>query len=87
MERNVKDSDKITDPFTKKPIKVTEDFYSWKHLFLDKLDKFQNSLEAPIIPINLAQGMASHLSPETTKKYTIGKSDRNKEYLKKISIK
>ncbi|WP_139326095.1 MULTISPECIES: phage integrase family protein [Chryseobacterium] len=85
--RNVKESDKIIDPISKKPIKVTENFYSWKHLFLDKLDQLQNSQEAPIIPINLAQGMASHLSPETTKKYTVGKSDRNKEYLKKISIK
>ncbi|GAB0156246.1 hypothetical protein CHRYSEOSP005_15100 [Chryseobacterium sp. Alg-005] len=83
---NIKRAEDIIDPITKERIIVTEDFYSWKHLFLDKLDQLQNKPETPIIPINLAQGMASHLSPETTKKYTVGKDDRNKEYLKKISI-
>ncbi|MPS66835.1 hypothetical protein [Chryseobacterium sp.] len=85
-KRLVKDTDKIKHPITNKTIKVTEDFYSYKHLFLDKLDELQNSSNAPIIPINIAQGMADHLSAETTNKYTVGKSDRNKEYLKKISI-
>ncbi|WP_312394758.1 hypothetical protein [Chryseobacterium sp.] len=86
-KRNIKDSNEIIDPINGKVIKVTEDFYSWKHLFLDKLDQLQNSSNTPIIPINLAQGMASHLSVETTNKYTIGKSDRNKEFLKKIDLK
>lgn len=85
---NVKMADNIIHPITKKAIKVNVDFYTWKHLFLDKLDELQNNAElAPIVPINLAQGMASHLSPETTGKYTIGKQNRNNEILKRISIK
>lgn len=85
-KRNVKDSEDIKD-HNGNVIKIDEDFYSWKHLFLDMLDEFQNGNQAPILPINLAQGMANHLSPETTNKYTVGKSDRNKEFLKKINIK
>ncbi|WP_147474534.1 phage integrase family protein [Chryseobacterium nematophagum] len=87
-KRNVKDSNEIKDPTdNRKIIKVIEDFYSFKHLFLDKLDELQNSGEPSTMPINFAQGMANHLSPETTNKYTIGKNDRKKEALKKISIK
>lgn len=84
---NVKNADDIINPVTKKAIKIDVDFYTWKHMFLDKLDELQNSSSAPIIPINLAQGMASHLSVETTNKYTIGKVNRNNEFLKKISLK
>lgn len=85
---NVKMSDDIIHPITKKSIKVEVDFYTWKHLFLDKLDELQSSAElAPIVPINLAQGMANHLSPETTGKYTLGKQNRNNEILKRISLK
>lgn len=85
---NVKNSDKIIDPITKKVIKIDVDFYTWKHLFLDKLDELQNNPGiAPIVPINLAQGMANHLTPETTGIYTIGKQNRNNEFLKRINIK
>lgn len=81
-------ADDIIHPITKKAIKVDLNFYTWKHLFLDKLDEIQNNPElAPIVPINLAQGMASHLSPETTGKYTLGKNERHNEYLKKIDLK
>ncbi|WP_073180794.1 tyrosine-type recombinase/integrase [Cruoricaptor ignavus] len=66
-------------------IEVTEDFYSLKHLFLDKLDKLQH--EAKIIDINLAQGAASHTSSRTTSIYTVGSKDRAIETLKRINIK
>ncbi|WNI34702.1 hypothetical protein [Chryseobacterium sp. SG20098] len=85
---NVKLANDIIDPITKKAIKIEVNFYTWKHMFLDKLDELQNNAElAPIVPINLAQGMANHLSPETTGKYTLGKQNRNNEYLKKIDLK
>lgn len=85
---NIKLADDIIHPLTKKSIKIDVDFYTWKHLFLDKLDEMQNNPElAPIVPINLAQGMANHLKPETTGKYTLGRQNRNNELLKRISIK
>ncbi|WP_185269614.1 hypothetical protein [Chryseobacterium bernardetii] len=85
---NVKMADDIIHPVTKKAIRVDVNFYTWKHIFLDKLDEMQNNPDlAPVIPINIAQGMASHLRVETTGKYTIGKQNRNNEILKRISIK
>ena len=84
---NIKNADDIIDPVTRKQVKVEVDFYTWKHMFLDKLDELQNNAEmAPIVPINLAQGMASHKSADTTNKYTIGKKNRDNEILKKISL-
>lgn len=85
---NVKHADDIIDPVTKKAVKIDVDFYTWKHLFLDKLDELQNNAGlAPIVPINLAQGMANHLKAETTGKYTLGKQNRNNEILKRIALK
>jgi len=81
--RFVKKSDKIKDP-EGKPIIVTEDFYSLKHLFLDKLDQLSNN--TPILDINLAQGAASHKSDRTTGIYAVGRKNRAVEHLKKISI-
>lgn len=67
-----------------KSIKITEDFYALKHLFLDKLDELYS--ESPIIDTNFAQLMASHRSNRTTSIYTIGRKKRINEYLKTIKI-
>lgn len=81
--RHVKNSEKITDD-DNKVIKVTEDFYSLKHLFLDKIEE---QLHAPIIPIaGAAQRMANHKSPETTGIYTTGKVSRKNEDLKSLRV-
>ncbi len=81
--RCVKKSEEIKDA-AGNVVKITEDFYSLKHLFLDKLDKL--STEAPIIDINLAQGAASHKSNRTTGIYTVGRKNRAVEQLKKLKL-
>ncbi|GEN74064.1 site-specific integrase [Chryseobacterium lathyri] len=65
-------------------IKITEDFYSLKHLFLDKIEE-QSSI--PIIPIaGAAQRMANHKNERTTGIYTTGKESRKNEDLKRLKI-
>lgn len=88
-KRNVKDSEDIKDS-KGKVIKITADFYTHKHLFLDILDEMSTT---PIIPLNVvpvpesaAQRMASHTSPETTGIYTTGKTNRKNQDLKKLRI-
>lgn len=66
----------------KKVLDIEEDFYSLKHLFLDKLDKMQG--EAPII--NIAQGAAGHTTNRTTGIYAVGRKSRAVEHLKKLNI-
>ncbi|NAW49890.1 hypothetical protein GNY06_00230, partial [Elizabethkingia argentiflava] len=62
--RLIKSSNKIKDK-DGKIIKVTEDFYSLKHLFLDKLDQASDE------EINLAKIAASHRTDSITKVYTV----------------
>lgn len=81
-KRHVKDSDDIKDD-KNEIIKVTEDFYSQKHLFLDILDEMST---APIIPIaGPAQRMANHTTENTTDIYT-KKRIRKNEDLKRLMI-
>lgn len=66
-------------------ISVTEDFYSLKHLFLEKIEeKQQNNDFAPII--NLAQIAGSHTTNRTTGIYAIGRKKRENEILKKVRV-
>lgn len=65
-------------------ITVTEDFYSLKHLFLEKLDQLQHN--TPVIDINLAQAAGSHKSNRTTGIYAVGRKSRAVELLKNIKI-
>lgn len=82
-KRHVKDSEEIKDG-EGNIIKVTEDFYSLKHLFLDILDEMQT---APIIPIpGKAQRMGAHTTPKTTGIYTTGREERKNKDLKKLMI-
>lgn len=70
------------DRHVKKVLDVDEDFYSLKHLFLDKLDRIQG--QAPII--NIAQGAAGHTNDRTTGIYTVGRKSRAVEHLKTLPI-
>lgn len=82
-KRHVKDSEEIKDN-NGKVIKVTEDFYTLKHLFLDILDEMHT---APIIPISgPAQRMAGHTTESTTDIYTKGKTARKNNDLKRLMI-
>lgn len=82
-KRHVKDSNAIRDD-EGNIIKVTEDFYSLKHLFLDILDEMQFT---PIIPIaGKAQRMAGHTTESTTDIYTTKKVDRKNNDLKRLMI-
>ena len=63
-------------------VKVTADFYTLKHKFLDELDKLQDT--TPVIPINLAQIVASHKSNATTGIYATGRQSRKNELLKNL---
>lgn len=67
---------------TKKQDLFTEDFYSLKHLFLDRLDaELGDGLN------NVSQKMASHKSPTITNKaYLVGRKKRELEKLKKITL-
>lgn len=81
--RHVKKSKLIKDE-EGKTILVTEDFYSLKHLFLDKIEE---QIQTPIIPLESpAQRMANHKNPETTGIYTTGKNNRKNEDLKRLRI-
>lgn len=81
--KHVKNSKEIKDE-DGKVIIITEDFYSLKHLFLDKIEE---QIHVPIIPIaGAAQRMANHKSPETTGIYTTGKSNRKNEDLKTLRV-
>lgn len=82
-KRHVKDSNEIKDE-KGEVIKVTEDFYTLKHLFLDILDEMNT---APIIPIaGPAQRMANHTTENTTDIYTRGKTARKNADLKRLKI-
>lgn len=82
-KRHIKQSENIKDE-EGNIIKITEDFYSLKHLFLDKLDQISNS--SPVVDLNLAQGAASHKSNRTTGIYAVGRRSRAVEYLKTVKI-
>lgn len=59
---------------------ITADFYSLKHLFLDKLDS-SSDIE------NVSMLMASHTSPAITNKvYLVGKKQRELDQLKTIRV-
>lgn len=62
-------------------ITITEDFYAYKHLFLDKLDEVQHTQQ-----FNIAQAAASHTSNYTTGIYTVNRKRRELEILKRIRI-
>lgn len=82
--RIVKSADDIADE-NGAPIKITEDFYAFKHLFLDKMDELEN--QAPIYSINSkAQRMASHQDQSTTEIYTVGKKARKNDDLKRLAF-
>lgn len=82
-KRHVKDSNDIKAA-DGSIIKVTEDFYSLKHLFLDILDE---RFSAPIIPLNRpAQRMGAHTNESTTDIYTVGKTARKNDDLKKLIL-
>ena len=80
-ERLVKKSEKIKNE-KDEVVKVTADFYTLKHKFLDELDKLQDT--TPVIPINLAQIVASHKSNATTGIYATGRQSRKNELLKNL---
>ena len=74
----IKKTDKIKDKHGNTVI-VTEDFYSLKHYFLDKLDEAQN--------IKFSQVMGSHKSDKTTTShYTVNRDKRTRNALKKLDI-
>lgn len=72
--RLVKKSDKILDK-KGNVLKVTADFYSLKHSFLDSL------------PAEVAQQMAAHTNAATTAIYQVNKERRQREVLKKLDLK
>ena len=74
----IKKTDKIKDK-NGNTVNVTEDFYSLKHYFLDKLDEAQN--------IKYSQVMGSHKSDKTTTShYTVNRERRTRDALKKLDI-
>ncbi|WP_027381886.1 hypothetical protein [Epilithonimonas caeni] len=81
----VKNTDNIKDE-NGNVIPITEDFYSWKYLYLDKLDQIQNSSNVIPIDFNIAQTAASHTTDKTTSIYTVGRSKRQLEFLKNIEV-
>lgn len=83
-KRHVKDSDGIKDA-EGNILKVTADFYTHKHLFLDILDEMSDNklkeIEAP------ARRMANHTNDITTRKhYTTGRTDRKNKDLKELIV-
>lgn len=82
-KRHVKDSDDIRDS-EGNILKVTADFYTHKHLFIDILDEMSNNklkeIEAP------ARRMANHAKDETTGIYATGRKNRKNKDLKDIII-
>lgn len=79
--RLVKKSSKILDD-AGNPVKVTADFYTLKHKFLDELDALEDA--APIIP--LAQAAASHTTNRTTGIYATGRERRKNDKLKQLKL-
>ncbi|TWP27422.1 hypothetical protein ETU09_07140 [Apibacter muscae] len=64
-----------------KGIPVTADFYSLKHLFLDKVDASSENYE------NISSRLASHTTPNITNSvYLINKKKREREKLKNLKI-
>ncbi len=64
----------------KKPLQISADFYSLKHLNLDET--------AELLDISAAAGMAGHTSPVITMKhYTIGEKNRQHVRLKSVNNK
>ncbi|MEI7488559.1 MAG: hypothetical protein WCJ72_14350 [Chryseobacterium sp.] len=80
--RLIKQSDKIKDE-NGNTIKITEDFYALKHLFLDKLDEANSE---GLIKSNLAKTAASHRTDAITQVYTVGKKKRENEALKQVRL-
>ncbi|WP_228853233.1 tyrosine-type recombinase/integrase [Aegicerativicinus sediminis] len=72
--RLVKQSDKIKDD-NDKVIKVTADFYSMKHSFLDSISEED------------AQKMADHTTSKTTAIYRTNQKRRDREVLKNMEVK
>jgi integrase len=60
--------------------RITADFYSMKHTFLDLLDDLNNG------DLTNAKAISSHTSENTTKIYTSGRTKRNNEHLKTIKV-
>lgn len=79
---HVKNSKNIKDE-KGKVVTVTEDFYAFKYMFLDKLDELQYLGNGDF---NLAQLAASHTSNNTTGIYTVNRKRREIDFLKHIKI-
>lgn len=82
-KRIVKESNDIKDE-NGMVVKITADFYTLKHRFIDQLDALHSN--APIIPLNPAKAMASHKSDKMTAVYATGRTSRKNEELKNIRI-
>lgn len=73
-------------------IKVDADFYSLKHLFLDKLDEFDQRHQTNIfndskLDDNIASAHASHTSPNITNSvYLVNKTKRIQQKLKLMTL-
>ncbi|SMC86900.1 tyrosine-type recombinase/integrase [Chryseobacterium sp. YR221] len=85
-KRHVKDTNDIKDD-EGNILKVTADFYTLKHLFLDILDEINSSRVLNIQELqNVAQRMANHDSDDTTSIYTTGRTGRKNNDLKNLII-
>ncbi|RKS03724.1 hypothetical protein [Flavobacterium sp. 102] len=60
--------------------RITADFYSLKHLFLDELDKASNAAA------NYSKTMAGHTTNVTERVYLVGREGRKNEALKSLQI-
>ena len=80
---HVKNTQNIKDD-KGKVITITEDFYAFKYMFLDKLDELQHIGDGS--NFNLAQLAASHTSNNTTGIYTVNRKRREIDFLKHIKI-
>lgn len=80
-DRLVKKSDKIKND-NGEILRVTADFYTLKHKFLDALDAIDDM--APILP--LARTAANHTSDRTTGIYATGRQSRANERLKQLRL-
>lgn len=84
-KRHVKDTSNIKDE-NGKVISITEDFYGFKYLYLDKLDAIQQGVSDIPHDFNLAQKAAAHTNVKTTNIYTVGKEKRITDILKRIKV-
>lgn len=73
-KRWVKHSDEIKDE-NGNVLKISADFYAYKHAFLDSL------------PIETAKLLASHTTTETTSIYQVSREKRERDILKKLDVK